>query len=78
MENIEELQNHKKHCCEMMDIQVNHTCEVHKDLFDCPDHLISYSDKRESYGLIIHDGGASHISIAFCPWCGVQVGDLIE
>jgi hypothetical protein len=61
-----------KHCCEMMRSNVEKACELHADRFECPDALVNCSE-RGSYGLIIHDGGSSEISIAFCPWCGTQL-----
>nr|WP_315363600.1 hypothetical protein [Cytobacillus firmus] len=60
----------KQHCCESMTHQVNFKCKQHPNQFDCPDSLIDYSEKFDEYGLIIHDGGASSISIYYCPWCG--------
>jgi Domain of unknown function (DUF6980) len=32
------------------------------------------SPSRE-YGIIIHDGGSSHIVINYCPWCGARLPD---
>jgi hypothetical protein len=60
-------------CCEMMQSNVEHRCGEHPNPFECPDNLISYSVKREEYGVIVHDGGSSQISIAFCPWCGARL-----
>ncbi|WP_216858519.1 DUF6980 family protein [Actinomadura verrucosospora] len=40
---------------------------------DCPDALVSYSARFDECGLIVHDGGGSVISIAFCPWCGTRL-----
>lgn len=61
------------HCCETMKGQVNIKCNVHADPFDCPDTLITYNDKFDEYGLIIHDGGSSSIEITYCPWCGSEL-----
>ncbi|MFB7455394.1 MULTISPECIES: DUF6980 family protein [unclassified Streptomyces] len=58
------------HCCEAMSSHVNMRCDVHDDPYACPDVLIDYSAECQSYGLIIHDGGTSSITIDFCPWCG--------
>ncbi|MFD7169522.1 DUF6980 family protein [Streptomyces violascens] len=58
------------HCCEAMNRRVNVRCHQHDDLFACPDALIKFSAKFQEYGLIIHDGGTSSITIDFCPWCG--------
>jgi hypothetical protein len=44
-------------------------CATHDDLATCPDSLIVVRPDG-TYGLRIHDGGSSAISIAFCPWCG--------
>jgi hypothetical protein len=60
----------KKHCCDMMEKQINYKCPEHINAFDCPDILISYTATFDEYGIIIHDGGISVIGINFCPWCG--------
>ena len=52
---------------------VTASCEQHPDRYDCPDCLLTYSPKFDEYGLIIHDGGSSCVSIQFCPWCGAHL-----
>ena len=52
---------------------LNFRCEQHPGLFDCPDKLIYYSPRFDEYGIIVHDGGSSHIGIAYCPWCGAKL-----
>jgi hypothetical protein len=61
------------HCCERMVAQVEMVCEAHPNPLDCPDALVSYSDKFDEYGLIVHDGGSSSIQIPFCPFCGAKL-----
>ena len=56
-----------------MAYHANYRCTEHPDPFDCPDSLICYSAKSGEYGIIIHDGGSSSISIAYCPWCGKRL-----
>lgn len=51
-----------------MHADLTRTCPVHPERADCPDALIAFDG--HSYGLHIHDGGNSHVGIAFCPWCG--------
>lgn len=63
----------KTHCCEDMDYHVNFKCDMHSDPFEYPDKIIFFNDKDNDYGLIIHDGGSSSISIKFCPWCGSKL-----
>lgn len=53
---------------------VNSCCEQHPDRFGCPDALIHYSPASGDYGIIIHDGGSSFVTIEFCPWCGYAPG----
>lgn len=60
-------------CCERMGDAVNYKCREHSNPFECPDNLIYFSTKSKEYGLIIHDGGESLISISFCPWCGSRL-----
>lgn len=43
------------------------------DRHDCPDCLIDYWPNGPSYGIMIHDGGSSMITIAYCPWCGTKL-----
>ena len=61
------------YCCDQMQQQLSHVCGEHTDPFECPNQLISYNVKFNEYGLIIHDGGTSSISIRCCPWCGTQL-----
>jgi hypothetical protein len=63
----------KKHCCSDMENTLRISCKVHKDKYECPDVLVSYSAIFDEYGLIIHDGGNSSIAINFCPWCGEKL-----
>lgn len=60
----------KKHCCLRMTETATFVCEAHPNRFDCPDALIDYNPQAKTYGLIIHDGGSSSVSVTFCPWCG--------
>jgi hypothetical protein len=62
------------HCCTKMTEAVSSACAEHPDRFDCPDALIHYSPRSRSFGIIVHDGGSSSVSIEFCPWCGSQLG----
>ncbi|MFK4085164.1 DUF6980 family protein [Kribbella sp. NPDC020789] len=54
----------------MMSRRIAAICAQHDDPFDCADALVHFSARFQEYGLIIHDGGRSVISIDFCPWCG--------
>jgi hypothetical protein len=61
------------HCCEEMQKRLEFDCANHADVFDCPDNLVSYSDRFGEYGLIVHDGGTSSVLIQYCPWCGAKL-----
>lgn len=63
----------KRHCCTRVSEMVAYTCEQHPDRSDCPDCLVEYCPKFDEYGLMIHDGGSSKITIQFCPWCGARL-----
>jgi hypothetical protein len=63
------------HCCEQMKRHVEHSCDLHADLSECPDSLIVRHAETGEFGLRVHDGGSSFISICHCPWCGT---DLLE
>ena len=53
--------------------ELTRECDRHPDPFDCPDRLIVYVARFDEYGIIVHDGGGSHIAIAFCPFCGAKL-----
>lgn len=63
----------KKYCCKDMKQNLEFNCNSHGNVYDCPDILISYSEKFDEYGIIIHDGGQASIEIFFCPWCGERL-----
>lgn len=60
-------------CCDDMRRQLTFTCTDHVDLSDCPDSLIVHSQKSGEFGIRVHDGGTSSISIHYCPWCGARL-----
>lgn len=67
------------HCCDMMRYNVERTCDVHADRFDCPDCLVHYDKSSNSYGLIIlNEAGGGTISIAYCPWCGTKLPERAD
>ena len=53
--------------------QLNWKCGDHPSLEGCPDALVGRFGKKGDYGLFIHDGGSSHVDIAYCPWCGTRL-----
>ncbi len=61
------------HCCARMAEAVSTTCRDHPDRLDCPDSLIHHSVRSNEYGLVIHDGGHSFVTIQFCPFCGTAL-----
>jgi hypothetical protein len=60
-----------KHCCDRMEHDLDQTCDLHPDRFDCADALIGIVNGE--YGIIVHDGGSSVVRIAYCPWCGSKL-----
>ena len=60
-------------CCASMSRQLNWKCGDHPSQEECPDALVARFGKKGGYGLLIHDGGRSHIEIAYCPWCGANL-----
>lgn len=59
------------HCCDRMDDDLNLKCDLHHERYDCPDALVRFG--KNGYGLLIHNGGTSFITINFCPWCGAKL-----
>ena len=62
-----------QHCCDTMNYWAGYVCPEHPNEFECPDNLVTYDETSGAYGLIVHDGGTSHIAIQFCPWCGTAL-----
>jgi len=52
---------------------LNQVCDEHPNRHDCPAALIHYLPNQHEYGLYIHDGGSSIVTIMFCPWCGTDL-----
>ena len=63
----------KQYCCNTFEYFLNHKCDIHDNIFECPDHILCYIKKDNIYGIIIHDGGNSFIEISHCPWCGKKL-----
>ena len=66
-----------QHCCETMRENVENVCDQHADREDCPDCLIDFRPHSGLYGIMIHDGGSSMITIAYCPWCGTRLPEYV-
>jgi hypothetical protein len=63
------------YCCDRMQDAVDgwkNRCREHAHAHECPDALISVFPGGE-HGIIVHDGGSSHVVIHFCPWCGADL-----
>lgn len=70
-----------EYCCEDMKEQLLRTCNVHADPSNCPDALVVHVEEAGEFGIRVHDGGSSFVSIRHCPWCGAALsaqhdGDL--
>jgi hypothetical protein len=66
-----------RHCCSEMTYHAEYVCDhpIHAgDPLACPDRLI-YRARGGGYGILIHDGGSSFVSIVHCPWCGKKLPD---
>jgi hypothetical protein len=53
--------------------QLELVCEKHPDADQCPDKLVTFWARFQEYGLLVHDGGDSAVTIRFCPWCGTRL-----
>ena len=62
-----------RHCCGVMESELERQCAVHPDPFDCPDCVVYFSKQLGEYGILIHDGGSSYSVIEYCPWCGTKL-----
>lgn len=60
-------------CCETMGAALRFSCDQHADPFECADALIVYNEIFDEYGIPVHDGGATYVLIAHCPWCAVKL-----
>ena len=67
--------NAKKYCCTNMAYHMIEDKKEKQELKRDPEYInydaiITYDKSHKSFGIPIHDGGSSYISIKFCPWCG--------
>jgi len=61
-----------KACCKDLEYHLNRPeCEQHG--FNCPDTVIVGPPIRKHFGLPVHDGSSSYISIFHCPFCGSKL-----
>lgn len=60
-------------CCNEMRERINYDCIEHNNKYSCPVCIIEYNEVYDEYGIKIHDGGASCITINYCPWCGSKL-----
>ena len=70
-------------CCERMKADLAHQCDQHSDRKDCPDSVLTYSARTDSYGIMIRNGPngsaqGSAYAISFCPFCGAALRDLSD
>ena len=60
-------------CCHDMASALAFSCAQHDNPFECPDGLIVYNEQVGVYGIPVHDGGWSYVTVSFCPWCGQRL-----
>jgi hypothetical protein len=66
------------YCCPAMRDAIDGwkgACRHHRHAHECPDALIDRWATGE-HGILVHDGGMSHVAIRYCPWCGVFLGTI--
>lgn len=63
------------YCCDDFEEYIDRTCGANDEctVYDCPDCILMST--RSGYGIPVHDGGTSFVSIQFCPWCGADLED---
>ncbi len=65
--------NYKKYCCiDMAYHLVEDAKPLKRDEINY-DAVIRYCKSHKQFGIPIHDGGASYVSIRYCPWCGSKL-----
>lgn len=65
--------DYKRYCC--LDITyylIQDSKPIAEDEINY-DTVIRYCKSHKEFGIPIHDGGASYISINYCPWCGTKL-----
>lgn len=60
--------DYKRFCCVPMAFHLIE--DKLRNTEDNVDRIITYNRRQKAFGIPIHDGGASFITIAHCPWCG--------
>ncbi len=60
--------SHTDYCC----LQMAHKIFFPDDRDDV-DQIVIFSKSQKTYGIPVHDGGTSFITIDYCPWCGSNI-----
>jgi hypothetical protein len=63
---VEEMSKDSHFCCEKMSRAVNIK------------HIIDYEDYMRNYNLLCHDSDKVVYNIAYCPWCGKDLGKALN
>ncbi|MFB9863028.1 DUF6980 family protein [Rufibacter immobilis] len=70
--------NYENYCCPEMAYRIHESLddegEIDHDNLDAVIHKWS----NGTYGIPIHDGGTSVITINFCPWCGTNLDNNLN
>jgi hypothetical protein len=61
-----------EYCCEFMEQQLTHTCEIHGDGGKCPDVVIERARFQFGEGEIILIARNAEYTCNFCPYCGTK------
>lgn len=59
-----------RHCCTKMTYYLTFDKPTKKINLDA---IIRFWKPEKTYGIPIHDGGQSVITIKYCPWCGATL-----
>lgn len=70
--------NYKRYCCIDMAYRSIEDKKEKQQMKNDPEHInydsvITFDKSHKSFGIPIHDGGASYIRIKYCPWCGEKL-----
>jgi hypothetical protein len=61
-----------------MNGQPPHLCPSMADALSERLRVVRYLPKFREYGLPVHNGGTSKLSISFCPFCGVVLPSSVR
>jgi hypothetical protein len=62
----------QEYCCDSMEQQLTHTCEIHGDGAVCPNVVVAICTSQFFAGTLMLLARNAEYACNYCPWCGTK------